>query len=76
MVLQRSYFLAFLDYFQRGQKRRNVSRKWISILNYEQFISNLNNYLKDELPNGKLIADHINDFLNDLDSQFSYKNCI
>ena len=48
IVLQESYFLAFPDYFT-GIK--HVNRKEISILNYEQFIINLNNYLKDDLPN-------------------------
>ena len=48
IVLQESYFLAFPDYF-KGIK--HVNRKGISILNYEQFIINLNNHLKDDLPN-------------------------
>ena len=48
IVLQGSYFLAFPDYFN-GIK--HVNRKGISILNYEQFIINLNNHLKDDLPN-------------------------
>ena len=73
--------------FQRDQTYRHVSRKGIKILNYKQFITNLNNYLKDDLPDAlnyirvslasiknhlKQIADHINDFLNDQSSQFFY----
>ena len=65
--------------FQREQTWRYVSTKRISISNY-----NLNNYLKDDLPNAlnyirvslasikkrylKQIADHMNDFLNDQNS--------
>ena len=37
--------------FPRHQKRRHVNRKGINISNYKQFITNLNNYLKDDLPN-------------------------
>ena len=74
--------------FQRDQTWRHVNRKGISILNYKQSIINLNNYMKDDLPNAlnyirvmlasikkrhsKQIADHINDFLNDQNSQFFY----
>ena len=74
--------------FQRYQTYRHVNRKEINILNYKEFITNLNNYLKDDLPNAlkqirlslasikkrhlKQIADHINDFLNDQSSQFFY----
>ena len=72
--------------FQRDQICRHANRKGISILNYKQFIINLNNYLKDDLPNAlnyirvslasikkrhlKEIADHINDFFNDQNSVF------
>ena len=35
--------------FQRDQTCKHDNRKGISILNYEQFIVNLNNYLKDDL---------------------------
>ena len=74
--------------FQRHQTCRHVNRKGISILNYKQFIINLNNYLKDDLPNAlnyirvslasikkrhlKQIADHTNDFFNDQNSEFFY----
>ena len=37
--------------FQRDQTCRYNSRKGISILNYNQFVMNLNNYLKDNLTN-------------------------
>ena len=37
--------------FQRDQTCRHNSRKGISILNYNQFVMNLNNYLKDNLAN-------------------------
>ena len=37
--------------FQRDQTWRHVNRKGTSIINYKQFIINLNNYLKDDLPN-------------------------
>ena len=37
--------------FQRDQKFRHVHRKGINILNFKQFIANLNDYLKDDLPN-------------------------
>ena len=37
--------------FQRDQTWRNVNRKGISILDYMQFIINVNNYLKHDLPN-------------------------
>ena len=63
--------------FERDQICRHVNGKGINILNYKQFITNLNNYLKDDLPNElnyikvslasikkrhlKQIADHIND---------------
>ena len=57
----------------------------MSILNYKQFIINLNNYLKDGLPNAPNyarvslafieIADRINDFFNDHNSQFFYNQC-
>ena len=66
--------------FQMDQACRHVNRKGINILNYKQFITNLNNYLKDDLPNAlsyirvslasikkrhlKQIADQINGFLN------------
>ena len=64
---------------------RHDNTKGISILNYKQFIINLNNHLKDDLPNAvnyirvsldsikKDITYHINDFLNDQNSQFFYK---
>ena len=71
--------------FQSDQTCRYDKRKGISILNFKQFIINLNNYLKDDLPNAlnyirvllatikkrylKQIADHINDFLNVRNSQ-------
>ena len=37
--------------FQRDQQCRHVNKKGINISNYKQFIINLNNYLKDDLPN-------------------------
>ena len=37
--------------FQRGKTCRHVSSKGLNILNYKQLITNLNNYLKDDLPN-------------------------
>ena len=37
--------------FQRGQTCRHVNSKGLNILNYKQLITNLNNYLKDDLPN-------------------------
>ena len=37
--------------FQSDQTCRHVNRKGINILNYKQFITNLKNYLKDDLPN-------------------------
>ena len=37
--------------FERDQICRHVNGKGINILNYKQFITNLNNYLKDDLPN-------------------------
>ena len=37
--------------FQRDQTCRHVNMKGINILNYKQFITNMNNYLKDDLPN-------------------------
>ena len=37
--------------FQREQTRRHNNRKGISILNYQEFLINLNNYLKDYLIN-------------------------
>ena len=37
--------------FQREQTRRHSNRKGISILNYQEFLINLNNYLKDYLIN-------------------------
>ena len=37
--------------FQRYRIYRHVNRKEINILNYKEFITNLNNYLKDDLPN-------------------------
>ena len=74
--------------FQRDQTCRHNNRKGISMLNCKQFIINLNNYLKDDLPNVlnyirvslasikkrhlKQTADHISDFLNDQNSQFLY----
>ena len=73
---------------QRDQTCRHDNRKGISILNHKEFIINLNNYLKDDLPNAlnsirvleasikkrhlKQIVDVINDFLNDQNSQFFY----
>ena len=48
MILWGSYFLTYLDYF-KGTKHDN--RKRISFLNYTQFTIDLNNYLKDDLPN-------------------------
>ena len=72
--------------FQGEQTCRHESRKGIFILKHKQFILNLNNYLKDDLPNAlnyirvslasiekrhlKQIADQINGFLNDQDSPF------
>ena len=37
--------------FERDQICRHVNGKGINILNYKQFITNLNNYLKNHLPN-------------------------
>ena len=37
--------------FQRDKACRHDSWQGMSILNYKQFIINLNNYLKDDLPN-------------------------
>ena len=37
--------------FQRDQTCRHNNRKGISVLNYKQFIINLNNYLKNDLSN-------------------------
>ena len=37
--------------FERDQIYRHVNRKEINILDYKQFITNLNNYLKDDRPN-------------------------
>ena len=67
--------------FQRDQTWGQVNTKGTSVLNYKQFIINLNNFMKDDLPNVlnyirvslasvkkghlKQIADHINDFFND-----------
>ena len=78
--------------FQMDQTWRHVSRRGMSILNYKQLTDNLNNYLKDDLPNAlnhikvslasikkrhlKQIADYINDLLNDLNSQFFITNGI
>ena len=75
--------------FQMDQTCRNLNRKGINILNYKQFITSINNYLKDDLPNAlnyirvslastkkrhlKQIADYINDFLNDQNSEFFLK---
>ena len=72
--------------FQQDQTWRHVNRKGISILDYKQFIINLNNYPKDDLPNAlnyirvllastkkrhsKQIADHIDNFLHDQNSVF------
>ena len=36
--------------FQRNQTWSQVNRKETSIINYKQFIINLNNYLRDDLP--------------------------
>ena len=36
--------------FQRSQTCRHANRKGINISNNKQFITNLNNYLKDDLP--------------------------
>ena len=44
-------FSSLSTIFQRDQKCRHNNRKGISILNYEQFIIDLNNYLKKDLPN-------------------------
>ena len=81
MVLWGTYFLIQLE-----QTCRHDNRKEISILNYQEFLINLNNYLKDYLLDAlncirvslasikerylKQIDDHINDFLNDQNSQF------
>ena len=37
--------------FQRDQTCRYDNVKEMSILNFEQYIINLNNYIKDDLPN-------------------------
>ena len=74
--------------FQRDQACRHDNRKGISILNYKQCIINLNNYLRDDVPNAlnvikvslafikkrhlKHFADHINNFHNDQHSQIFY----
>ena len=49
--IERKLFPSLLRLFQRDQTFRHFNRKGISILNYQQFIINLNNYLKDDLPN-------------------------
>ena len=65
--------------FKRDQTSRHVNRKGMYIVNYKQFITNLNNYLKDDLPNAlnyigvslasikkrhlRQISDHINDLM-------------
>ena len=36
--------------FQRSQTCKHVNRNGINILNNKHFITNLNNYLKDDLP--------------------------
>ena len=67
---------------------QKCQKKKYKYFKHKQFITNLNNYLKDDLPNAlnyirvslasikkrhlKQIADHINDFLNDQNSQFFY----
>ena len=74
--------------FRRDQTWRHVNRKGTPIIIFNQCIINLNNYLKDDLPNAlnyirlllasikkwhlKQVADHINDFLHDQNSQFLY----
>ena len=86
----RKLFSSLLRLFQRDQTYRHDNSKGISILSYKQFILNLNNYLKDDLPNSlnyirillvkkkhlKQNAELINDFLNDQNSQFFIANAI
>ena len=47
----RKLFSSLPRLFQSDQTCRHANRKEINILNYKQFITNLNNYLKDDLPN-------------------------
>ena len=49
-VIVGKLFASLPRLFQRDQTCRDVNRKGINILNYKQFITNLNNYLKDDLP--------------------------
>ena len=86
----RKLFSSLPRLFQRDQTYRHDNSKGISILSYKQFILNLNNYLKDDLPNSlnyirillfkkkhlKQNAELINDFLNDQNSQFFIANAI
>ena len=50
-VIVGKLFASLPRLFQRDQTCRDVNRKGINILNYKQFITNLNNYLKNHLPN-------------------------
>ena len=70
------------------QKKQTNYKKLENYINYIKFIINLNDYLKDDLCNTlnyirlslssfkkrylKQIADHIDDFVNDQNSQFFY----
>ena len=46
--LCKNNFLVFIDFIdQKDQTFRHGNRKGMSNLNYEQFIINLNNYLRD-----------------------------
>ena len=87
LVLWGSYFLAYIDYF-KGTKHVDMTARKEYLFQIINTIINLNNYLKDDLPNAlsyirvsldsikkkdlKQIADHVNDFLNDQNSQFFY----
>ena len=48
-VIVGKLFASLPRLFQRDQTCRHVNRKGINILNCKQFITNLKNYLKDDL---------------------------
>ena len=77
-------FPSLLRLFQRDQTCRHANRKGVNTLNYKRFITNLNNYLKNDLPNAlnyiraslasikKRHLKQIADFLDDQNSQFFF----
>ena len=85
MVLLGSYFFPYLNYF-KGTKHGNVSTGKEYLFFYKQFKINLNNYLKEDLPNAlnyiraalgsikkrhsRETAGNINDFVDDRNSEF------